>query len=255
MIPSRWGRALVIPALLLVAAEAAARVTDMRSDALAPPSAVASALASIMADGTLLAATMHTLACAAAGLALGGGAGVALGLLTGSLPWLDRTLSVSIEALRPVPPVALIPIALLVFGFGLRMEIATVAFGCVWPLLVLTRSAVRSIEPALGEVARVLRLGAAAHLTKIVLPAALPRMLVALRLAAGIALIVAVTAEITANPVGLGYEMIAAEQTLRPATMLAFLFWTGLLGWAVNAALLLVQSRWFGMASTADAGR
>ncbi len=67
-------------------------------------------------------------------------------------------MEVTIEAVRPIPSIALLPIALIALGFGYRMEIVIVAFACVWPILILSRAAVRGIEPRLMEVARALRL-------------------------------------------------------------------------------------------------
>ena len=84
------------------------------------------------------------------------------------------------------------------------MEIVIVAFACVWPILILSRAAVGGIEPRLMEVSRALRLSPADRVRKIIIPAALPRIFLAFRLAAGIALIVAVTVEIAINPIGLG---------------------------------------------------
>jgi ABC-type nitrate/sulfonate/bicarbonate transport system permease component len=161
----------------------------------------------------------------------------------------DRLMEFSIEAFRPIPAVALIPIALLIFGFGFRMEIAIVAFAAFWPVLILSRSAVAGVEPRLIQVARALGFGMAARVWKIVLPAALPRIFVAFRLAAGIALIVAVTVEIAANPLGLGYGMMLAQQTLRPELMLAFLVWLGIVGWGMNQVLVWSQRRLFGPAA------
>jgi NitT/TauT family transport system permease protein len=63
-------------------------------------------------------------------------------------------MEVTVEAIRPIPSIALLPIALIALGFGYRMEIVIVAFACVWPMLILTRSAVRSIEPRLMEMSR-----------------------------------------------------------------------------------------------------
>jgi ABC-type nitrate/sulfonate/bicarbonate transport system permease component len=78
---------------------------------------------------------------------------------------------------------------------------------------------------------------------KIILPAAAPRLTTALRLAAGLALVVAVTAEIVSNPQGLGHDLMIAQETLRPERMFAVLFWVGLIGWGNNAALLQLE-RW-----------
>jgi len=242
-------RGLVIPVGFVSLAEVAARATGWQSSMLAPPSSIAEAFWTALLDGTILQTTMATLATSLGGLAIGAFFGILLGVLLGLVRTADRLLEFSIEALRPIPPVALIPIALLVFGFGFRMEIAIVAFAAFWPIVILTRAAVAGVEPRLLQVARALGFGIAARVWKIVLPAALPRIFVAFRLAASIALIVAVTVEITANPLGLGYNMILAQQTLRPELMLALLVWLGIVGWAFNQSLLWSQRRLFGPAA------
>ena len=104
----------------------------------------------------------------------------------------------------------------------------------------------RGIEPRLLEVARALGLGVVARVIKIVLPAALPRIFVGLRLAAAVALVVAVTVEITANPLGLGYALIVAQESMRPDRMFAFLSGSACSAGASTAVLLRAQQRWFG---------
>lgn len=245
-------KGLVVPAALLLAAEAALRATGLRSDALAPPSAVLLALLGALRDGSMLAATGQTLYGAALGLAAGGAVGLALGILLGLSRPADRLLEVTVEAVRPIPSIALIPIALLVLGFGPGMEIAIVAFSCVWPIMILARAAVAGVEPGLLEVARALGLSFGARVVKIVLPAALPRLLVALRVAVGVALVVAVTVEIAADPRGLGNAIMVAEQALQPALMLAYLLWIGLIGFALNAALGIAQGRLLGPAAAGE---
>lgn len=239
-------RGLVVPVALLVLAEIAAAATHLESDALARPSEIVVAALKALLDGSLLLAMAQTLWAAAGGLALGVPIGFAAGVVLGLFPTVDRLMNFSIEALRPVPSIALIPVFMMVFGFGFRMESATVAFATVWPILILTRAAVGGIEPRLLEVSRILGFGLAARTWKIVLPAALPRLFVALRLAIGVALIVAVTVEIAANPLGLGNAMMSAQQSLHPDLMLAHLLWLGLVGWGLNAALLRLQGRLFG---------
>ncbi|HWK67834.1 MAG TPA: ABC transporter permease subunit [Rhizobiaceae bacterium] len=246
-------KALVLPAALLVAAEAAVRISGTTSQAIAAPTAVAVALAEALADGSMLTATRDTLFGAFAGLAIGSAIGLALGVLLGLVKPLDRLMEITIEAVRPIPSVAVIPIAMLALGFGYGMEIAIVAFACLWPMLILSRSAITGIEPRLLEVARALRLSPLQRVFKIVLPAALPRIIVAFRLAAGIALVVAVTVEIAANPLGLGYGILIAQQSLRPELMLAYLLWIGVVGLLVNALLAWGQSRLFGRAALATA--
>lgn len=234
-------RALALPALLLAALEAYTRTVAANSDSLAPPSQAVGALIKALADGSLWQATAFTLQAAGLGLGLGAMLGGAIGLLLGLSRRAAATGFLTIECLRPIPSVALIPIAMLVFGFGLRMELAVVAFATFWPLLILTQAAVRQVEPQLLEVAAALQLGRWARLQKIVLPALLPRLFVALRLGVAIALVVAVTVEIAANPHGMGYALMIAQQSLEPALMLALLAWIGIVGVALNAAALRLQ--------------
>lgn len=236
-------RPWIVPLLGLALLEAHARTLGAGSDALAPPSAALLAAWQLLRNGELLAATAFTLGSAAAGLALGAGGGAVAGLALGLMPRLSRASFLSIEMFRPLPSVALVPLAMLVFGFGLRMEMSVVAFATFWPMLVLAQAAVRQVEPGLIEVARALGLTPIARLTQIVLPASVPRLFVALRLCVAIALVVAVTVEIAANPHGVGYAMSLAQQSLDPAGMLAWLAWIGVVGVAVNGAMLALQRR------------
>ena len=245
----------ILPLAIVLAAEVAARMSHLQSDTLAAPSDVIAALVESAADGSLFVATRDTLASAFAGLLIGAAVGLVVGLALGLLEPFDRAMEVTVEAIRPIPSVALLPIALIALGFGYRMEIAIVAFACVWPVLIFTRAAVRDVEPRLIEVARALRLGPLARTIKIVVPAAMPRIFVAFRLAAGIALIVAVTVEITVNPLGLGAAIMTAQQALRPALMLALLVWIGIVGFALNAGLVLAQRRLFGRTAALEEAR
>ncbi len=236
-------RPWVFPTLALAAFEVYTRTAAAGSDALAPPTAAVRGLWGAALDGALWQATGFTLASAALGLLVGGLAGIALGTLLGLSRLASRLGFLSIELLRPIPSVALIPLAMLVFGFGIRMEVSVVAFACLWPVLVLTQAAVRQVEPRLLEVSRALQLTPWQRFAWIVAPAIVPRLFVALRLGVAIALVVAVTVEIAANPNGMGYAMQIAQQSLDPALMLGWLLWIGVVGVAVNAAALALQ-RW-----------
>ena len=248
MIPERV-KALLLPVTALVALEIWARAIHLQSDSLAPPSAVAAALLGAFQDGSILIATRDTLVSAFAGLSIGGAIGLAFGIALGIFHVFDRLMEVTIEAIRPIPSIALLPIALIALGFGYRMEIVIVAFACIWPILVLSRAAVGGIEPRLMEVSRALRLSPANRVRKIIIPAALPRIFLAFRLAAGIALIVAVTVEIAINPIGLGAAIMTAQQALRPELMLAYLLWIGIVGYLLNTGLVVAQNHLFGRAA------
>ncbi|OKO87607.1 ABC transporter permease [Bradyrhizobium sp. NAS80.1] len=248
MMPER-AKALALPIALLLVAEIWTRALHVQSDSLAPPSAVAAALIEALSDGSMLVATRDTLASAFAGLLASSAIGLALGITLGMFQIIDRLMEVTIETIRPIPSIALLPIALIALGFGYRMEIAIVTFACVWPILILSRAAVRGIEPRLLEVSRALRLSLGDQVRKIIIPASLPRIFVAFRLSAGIALIVAVSVEIAINPIGLGAAIMTAQQALRPDLMLAYLLWIGVIGYALNRGLVIAQQRLFGRAA------
>lgn len=235
-------RPWVFPLVLLGAYEAyARRAAALGSDALAPPTAALKALAGAAMDGSLWQATGFTLGTAALGLLVGAGLGTLLGIVLGLSQRAAGVSFLTVEVFRPVPSVALIPLAMLMFGFGLRMELAIVAFATFWPLLLLVQAAVQQVEPRLLEVSRVLGLSRSERAWKIVLPAIVPRLFVALRLGVAVALVVAVTVEIAANPNGMGYAMMIAQQSFDPALMLAWLGWIGVVGVVVNALMLQLQ--------------
>jgi ABC-type nitrate/sulfonate/bicarbonate transport system permease component len=242
-------RGLVLPLVFLLSVELIAMASTIERDAFAAPSAVLAAAIRTLHSGAALRATSETLITAGSGLLLGFVIGLIGGIPLGLFRRADQLMMVPLESLRPVPPVALIPLSLLIFGFGYAMEIAVVAFAVIGPIFLMTRSAIRGIEPQLMEVSQALGLGLIARVTKIVLPAILPRIFVAFRIALGIALVVAVTVEITANPLGLGYAMTIAQQSLQPDLMFALLLWIGLTGWSLNALLLRAESRLFGAAA------
>jgi sulfonate transport system permease protein len=236
-------RGAAAPLILLAGLEWYARGPGASSEALAPPTAAALAFWRALLDGSLMQATAYTLLGAAAGLGLGFVAGALLGIWLGLSPRAGRWSYLTVEVLRTVPSVALIPLSALVFGFGVWMDGSVVAFAVFWPMLILGQAAARQVDPRLLEVAMALDLSPWARTMKIVLPAMAPRLFIALRLGVAIAMVVAVTVEIAANPRGLGYSIMLAQENLDPALMLALVFWTAIVGYAANAFALGLQRR------------
>lgn len=235
-------RGLAFPLFVALLWEATSRTGLLTFEFLSRPSDILRAGIAGLLDGSILLATWQTFEAALFGLLLA----LVVGILTGSILGLssltERVVGPTIEALRPIPAVAFIPLSLLLFGFGLPMEGMIVAYACVFPILIATINAVRGIEPRLLEVARVLELSFAARMWKIVLPAALARINVGIRVAVGFALVVAVTVEIIVNPRGLGYSLIIAQQSFRVDLMYAQLLWLSIVGYAINAALRTVKT-------------
>jgi ABC-type nitrate/sulfonate/bicarbonate transport system permease component len=233
---TRLVRGAVVPLLLLGAWEMASRA-GLAIDTLSRPSAILVALLAALSDGSILLATAQTFEAALLGLAIAAVVGILIGTVLGLSPMLEGVTGPSIEALRPIPAVAFMPLALMMFGFGIGLEASIVSYACIWPILIVTVTAVREIEPRLLDVADVMEMTFAEKLRKIVLPAALARINVGLRVGAGIALVVAVTTEVVLNPRGLGYSLVLAQQSLDVALMYAQLFWLCIVGYLLNAAL------------------
>jgi NitT/TauT family transport system permease protein len=238
-------RGLVVPVGTILAIEIICRVFGFQSDSVPLPSQIGGALWHGLADGSIFRVTTQTLAAALGGVALGAVVGLSLGILFGIFPIVFWMLEFTTEVIRPIPTIALIPLALLIFGFGYTMETALIVKSSIWPVLFVSHAAVGGIERRLFEVAKLLKLSPVTVIRKIVIPAILPAIYVGFRLSMGLALLLAIAIEIVVNPHGLGFAMIRAEETSRPDLLFALLTWTGLLGWAINAGLEWTQCRFF----------
>jgi sulfonate transport system permease protein len=205
---------------------------------LPAPSAIAGGLVEIVGSGQLLVDTLHTLRSVLVGWLAAVLAGVVLGLLLGASATLRRYSLASIEVLRPMPGIAFAPVALLLFGFSLEMELMVIILPALWPVLINTMGAVREVHARLFEVGQTFRLSRGEILRKIMLPAALPGVLVGARLSMTLALVLAVVAEMVGNPAGLGYAVVREQQAMRPELVFAYVVAIGALGMMLNAALV-----------------
>ena len=228
---------VIIPASFLIIWEGSSQAGLLTLELLSRPSDILVAGYAALRDGSLLLATLQTCETALLGLAIAAVTGIGVGAILGLLSTAERIAGPTIEALRPIPAIAFMPLALMVFGFGVRLEASIVAYACIWPILIVTVSAVRAVEGRLLEVAAVLELPLWKRMTKIVLPAAFARINVGLRVAAAISLVVAITVEIVLNPRGLGYQLILAQQSLQVGLMWAQIVWLCVLGYVLNLVL------------------
>src|SRR5215210_5587636 len=137
-------------------------------------STVAGAWVGFAASGQLAGDLLATLGAWAQGYAIAAVLGVALGLAMGLVPVLRAMLSTTVELLRPMPSVAIIPIAIVLFGLGDPMKRFVVAYAALWPVLVNTLYGVRAVDPLLLDTARTFRLGPLRSTLRVILPAAAP---------------------------------------------------------------------------------
>lgn len=215
----------------------------VRSDWLAyqflpSPSAVALGFKDLLLTRPLAEEILHTLTAVFLGWLIAAAVGVSMGLALGLSAGARRYTLATIEVLRTLPGIAFVPLALLLFGFSLRMELAVIIFPALWPVLVNTFAGVAAVPERLRDVATVLRLAPLDAVAKVYLPAAAPSILVGLRLSLTLALVLAVIAEMLGNPEGLGYAVTREQQGLNPELMFAYVITIGFLGIALNAAIV-----------------
>lgn len=243
----REGR-LNLPGLALIAALLAAWEIAIRSGAVAfdylpAPSAIAAAGWRLIVSGQLETNAAHTLGSVLAGWLLASAIGIALGLLLGLSAGARRYVQASLEILRPLPGIAFLPVALLIFNFSLTTELVVMVYASTWPVLINTLGGVMGVPVRLHDVGRTLRLSRAAVLVKVVLPAAAPAIIVGCRLSMGLSLVMAIVAEMLGNPHGLGYAVMSELQAMQPERMFAYVLFIGILAIVLNSGLLRL-SRW-----------
>jgi NitT/TauT family transport system permease protein len=229
--------------LVAIALELGVRAFDLR-DSIAAPSSTLHALADAVSSGTLPGEVATTLAVYVQGVALAVVLGVAGGIVIGSSPLLLAASSVVIEFLRPIPAVALLPLAIFLFGFGSHMRALLIAFAALWPILINTSYGVRGVDPYLHDVARTCGVGRSGRLVRVTLPAALPGIATGIRVSASLALLVCVTVEfVLGTEGGIGaymHERLSATET---PELYAAVLTVALLGYLVSTVLRAVEHR------------
>lgn len=215
--------------------ELAARTNAGNVRFLPAPSEVVIAAEVAVTEGEFIGRTLHTVGVAMLGWLVASAIGISVGMVLGMSHSAYRYAMTSFEVSRAIPPITLVPAALLAFGFSMQMELVLVVFGGIWPVLINTTGGVRSVSPEQRDVASMLALSAWDRSRKIVLPAALPEVVVGLRLSLSLCLVLAVVAEMVGNPKGIGNGLMLARQSLQPDLMFVYVIAAGLLGMGLNS--------------------
>jgi ABC-type nitrate/sulfonate/bicarbonate transport system permease component len=155
---------------------------------------------------------------------------------------LHSFLATLIELLRPMPSVAIIPVAILLLGIGDAMIVSVTIYASVWPILINTIDGVRSIDAVLIDTGRTFGLSGWRILRQIILPGASPYIVTGLRIGLSIALILVTTAEMITGSKGLGFFILDEERAMNSANMYAGIVVVALLGYALNRLFLLLES-------------
>jgi ABC-type nitrate/sulfonate/bicarbonate transport system permease component len=210
---------------------------------LPPSSDIGRALATELNDRAFWRALGETMSGWAIGLAIAVGAGVVLGVAIGSVPALRALTASTIEFLRPIPSVALIPLAVLMFGTDLSSTLLLVVYASFWQVLIQVMYGVQDVDPVAEETARSYGLGILARIRHVLWPTALPYVMTGVRLAAAVALVLAITAELIIGAPGLGNRIAVAQTSGAVPAMYALVVVTGMLGVLINVAARAVEHR------------
>jgi ABC-type nitrate/sulfonate/bicarbonate transport system permease component len=205
------------------------------SPEFAPPtSRIAAALADQVSEERFWVGLLDTLRTWALGLTIAVVAGVVLGLVIGSVPVLRAATTSTIEFLRPIPSVALIPLAVLLYGSTITSTLILVVYASFWQVLVQVLHGVTDVDPVARDTARSYRLGQWATVRYLIWPTTLPYAATGVRLAASVALILTVTGELVIGSPGLGKEIAVAQASGAVPAMYALVVVTGLIGVVAN---------------------
>jgi ABC-type nitrate/sulfonate/bicarbonate transport system permease component len=227
--------------ILVLLVEILPRVGVLPREYFPPSSEIGSALGDLLGTTEFWAAVGDTLQGWAIGLAIASVAGVVLGILIGSSRVTREFTASTIEFLRPIPSVALIPIAVLLFGVAIESKLMLVVYAAFWQVLIQVLYGVQDIDPVAQDTARAYGLGRWARVRYLTWPTALPYVMTGLRLAAAVALILAITAELVIGNPGLGKLLASAQSSGAYATTYAIVVVTGILGVLVNLVFRVVE--------------
>jgi ABC-type nitrate/sulfonate/bicarbonate transport system permease component len=219
------------------------RIGVLPSDHFPPISETLSTLFDQLGESRFWEAVGNTLEGWALGLGIAAGLAIPIGIVIGSSRLLYRATRGVIEFLRPIPSVALIPLAILIYGTGLQSKVFLAAFASFWQVLVATLYGVQDVDPVATDTARSFGFSRPQRLLRVTLPSAIPYIATGLRIASAVSLILTVTAELVIGAAGLGRSINLARSGGNEELMYALILATGVLGLLLNAVFQRVERR------------
>lgn len=230
---ARIGRQLLpwlLPLALIVAWQLAASRGWLSTRVLPAPLDVGRAAWQLAISGELWTHVRISAGRALLGLAVGGGLGLVLGLLTGSVRWIETLLDSTIQMIRNIPALALIPLVILWFGIDETAKLFLIAVSVFFPIYINTFHGIRNVDPGLIEMGRTYGLSRWGLYTQVVLPGALSSILVGLRFSLGLMWVILIVAETISAQAGIGYLTMNAREFLQTDIVLVGILLYALLG-------------------------
>ncbi|MBB3769998.1 sulfonate transport system permease protein [Angulomicrobium tetraedrale] len=233
----------LVPVLLLIVWEGLARFGWIEPHLLPAPSKVALTAYKLTVSGTLLHDLAVSLLRAAVGFAIGGGIGFALGTLVGFSRIAEAFIDRSVQMVRAIPFLAVLPLVIVWLGVGEGQKIFLVALGVAFPIYVNTTLGIRQVDPKLVELGRVQGLSNWELIARIVLPGALPSILTGVRFSLATAWLALVVAETIGAQAGLGFLALDAREFLRTDVIVLTVIIYAMIGVAADSLARLLERR------------
>ncbi len=234
----------IVPLALLVVWQVSAQAGWLSTRVLPAPSAVAKAAWELTASGELLGHVKVSTLRALSGFIVGGGLGLALGLLTGSLRTAETLLDSTLQMIRNIPPLALIPLVILWFGIEEKAKLFLVSLGVFFPVYINTFHGIRSVDKGLIEMARSYGLSGWRLYREVILPGALPSILVGVRFSLGFMWVILIVAETISAQSGIGYMTMNAREFLQTDVVLLGILLYALLGKLADVMARGLERHW-----------
>jgi sulfonate transport system permease protein len=233
----------IVPLFVLLAWQASAQIGFLREQVMPAPTAVAEAFWRVATNGELWRDVRVSAWRASAGFAVGGGLGFILGMMNGLSGLSEKLTDSTVQMVRNIPHLALIPLVILWFGIGEEAKLFLVALGVFFPIYINTLHGVRSVDRQLLEMARAYGMSRQAIFWRVVFPGALPSIFVGLRYGLGIMWLTLIVAETISASSGIGFmAMNAREFMMTDVVVVSILIYAGLGKLADSVARLLERA-------------
>ena len=233
-----------LPILLLAVWQLSVSAGWLSTRILPAPSAVIAAGVHLVSSGEIWTHLAISGWRAGLGFVIGGGIGLALGFITGLSKWGERLLDSSVQMIRNVPHLALIPLVILWFGIDETAKIFLVALGTLFPIYLNTYHGIRNVDPALVEMARSYGLSGFSLFRQVILPGALPSILVGVRFALGFMWLTLIVAETISASSGIGYLAMNAREFLQTDVVVLAILLYAVLGKLADVAARTLERIW-----------
>ena len=234
----------LLPVAIIAGWQLASSLGWLSTRVLPEPWAVLRAFATLAASGEMWQNVEVSTGRALSGFALGGGLALALGLLTGSVRWAETLFDSTLQMLRNVPPLALIPLVILWFGIDEAAKLFLVSLGVFFPVYLNTFHGIRNVDKGLIEMARSYGLRGWPLYRDVILPGALPQILVGVRFSLGLMWVVLIVAETISAQAGIGYMTMNAREFLQTDVVLVGILLYALLGKAADLVSKGLERWW-----------